>query len=105
MRPQKVEGIKVGVKFSKLHIVHATGWGAGDKPYVVPDGTPIGRYIIHYEDAGTVEVPIEYGVHVRDWWAREGDSSKVSEGKVAWTGKTEYAWDHSRATTRLYSMT
>lgn len=27
--PKKVEGIKVGKKFAKLHILHATGYGGG----------------------------------------------------------------------------
>ncbi|NVL91097.1 MAG: hypothetical protein HWN69_08950 [Desulfobacterales bacterium] len=93
--PEKVEGIKVGLKFKKLNFLHATGWGAG--PYAVADGTHIGSYVIHYEDESTTEIPIKYGTHVRDWWA--WDSSEVSEGKVAWTGSNR------QSRIRLYSMT
>lgn len=78
---QQVKDIKVGLKFKKLHILHATGWGAG--PHPIADGSHIGNYVIHYEDASTEEVQIKYGNHVRDWWSNYGDPIEVSEGKVA----------------------
>jgi len=90
--PQEVKGIKVGLKVEKLQILHATGWGSD-----VADGTQIGTYIVRYEDGSTVELPIKYGVHVRDWWAF--GSSEVSEGKVAWTGRNQ------QSNLRLYSLT
>jgi hypothetical protein len=76
--PEKVEGIKVGAKFSKLHILHATG-------YVVPDDTIIGKYIIHYDDKTDAEIKIVYGKDVRDWWRLDGHE-EPSRGKVAWKG-------------------
>jgi hypothetical protein len=76
--PEKVEGIKVGTKFSKLHILHATG-------YVVPDDTVIGKYIIHYDDKTDAEIEIVYGKDVRDWWRLDGHE-EPSRGKVAWKG-------------------
>lgn len=103
-RPDRVEGVRMGLVFQKLHILHATGWGAGREPYAVPNGTHIGSYTIHYEGETAVEIPIKYGVHVRDWWARQDDPSEVSQGKVVWTGEAEYPWQHEQATTRLYSM-
>jgi hypothetical protein len=59
--PERVAGIKVGQPCRRLHFLHATGW-------VVPDGTVIGRYVIHYADGQRAEVPIRYGQDVRDWW-------------------------------------
>jgi len=91
-----VEGIRVGLKFKRLHILHGTGWGAAPE---VSDGTHIGSYVVHYYDGSTVEIPMEYGVHVRDWYARWGDSSEVSGGKVAWTG------ENPLSPIRLYTMT
>ncbi len=89
--PAEVKGMKVGLKFKKLYFLHATGWGSD-----VSDGTEIGGYVIRYEDGSTVEIPIKYGVHVRDWWASTG--SAVSEGKLAWTGQNQ------QSRIRLYSM-
>ncbi len=90
--PEEVKGIKIGLKAKKLEILHATGWGSG-----VADGTQIGTYVIRYEDGSTAELPIKYGVHVRDWWAF--GASEVSEGKVAWTGRNQ------QSNLRLYSLT
>jgi hypothetical protein len=90
--PEEVKGIKIGLKLKKLQILHATGWGSD-----VPDSTQIGTYVIRYEDGSTVELPVKYGVHVRDWWAF--GPSEVSEGKVAWTGRNQ------QSAIRLYSLT
>src|SRR5262249_34261894 len=54
--PEKVEGIKLGAKFDRLHILHATGYGDG-----VADGTEIGAYVVHYADNTTERIPIVYG--------------------------------------------
>jgi biopolymer transport protein ExbD len=94
--PSEVKGIKVGLKFRRLHILHATGWGAG--PHPIDDGSHIGSYVVHYEDGSTTEIPIKYGNHVRDWWATYGDASEVSEGKVAvLNGRRLFtmAWENS----------
>src|SRR5262249_46645880 len=60
-RPNKVEGIKVGKTFAKLHILHSTGYGRGDadddnqpdSPTFIRDGTTIAEYIVRYEDGKT----------------------------------------------------
>jgi hypothetical protein len=92
--PEKVEGIKVGKKFSRLDILHATGYGGGpNEPgtdWYVEDGADIGEYRIHYEDGATATIPIVYGKDVRDWWFRE-DEKEPSRGKVAWKGDNELA--------------
>lgn len=91
-RPSKIEGIKVDKKFRKLHILHATGYGnaAPDNPAHVPNGTTIGKYIIHYADMGTIEIPIVYGADVVDWWGGV-QPQKFTKGKVAWTGSNQIA--------------
>src|SRR5262249_6045471 len=91
-KPDKLEGIKVGKAFTKLYILHATGYGNGTvigqegkegDPLYVADGTQIGEYKVHYEDGSTEAVPIVYGQDVRDWWYTE-NLKGVSRGKVAW---------------------
>ncbi len=98
-KPDKVEGIKVGKTFAKLHVLHATFYGNGTvigqegmegDPLFVPDGTRIGEYKVHYEDGSAEAVPIVYGQDVRDWWYTE-NSKGVSRGKVAWEGDNEWA--------------
>ena len=78
-RPGKVAGIRVNKTFAKLYIFHATGWEA-------PDGTPIGRYDVHYEDQTTATIPIVYGEDVRGWWSHPMDTQAVARGRVGWVG-------------------
>src|SRR5262249_24813460 len=98
-RPDKVEGIKVGKTFAKLHILHARCYGNGTAigqegkegdPLFVPDDTLIGEYKVHYEDGSTEVIPVAYGQDVRDWWFTD-NSKGVARGKVAWKGDNELA--------------
>jgi hypothetical protein len=92
--PDKVEGIKVDQKLTKLYFLHATCMGGGpnkegDDGYV-KDGTLIGQYIVHYEDGSTEGIPIVYGEDVRDWWHVDGEPAP-SRGKVGWKGDNDFA--------------
>jgi hypothetical protein len=91
--PDMVEGIEVNRSFVRLHLLHATGYGAygneGDELFVADD-TPIGEYKIHYADKTTATIPIVYGKDVRDWW--DWDKSKaVTRGKLGWEGTNDFA--------------
>ena len=97
--PTKVEGIKVGHACTKVHIVHATGYGNGQglgvpgmpgEPGFIADGTKIAEYKIRYGDGSTATIPVVYGEDVRDWWFAEGVKG-VSRGKIAWHGDNELA--------------
>ena len=105
--PERVEGIKVGQKFLKLHIIHACGYGGG--PNIegttahVADDTTIGEYKVTYDDKSTESIPIVYGQDVRDWWFN--DSAKgVTRGQVVWKGDNELAKDYAMRI-RLYLTT
>lgn len=110
-RPDKVEGIKVGQAFARLHILHACCYGngmvigqegmAGD-PLFVADGTRIGEYKLHYEDGSTEVIPITYGQDVRDWWFTD-NSKGVTRGKVVWQGDNERA-KSLQSRVRLYLL-
>jgi hypothetical protein len=90
--PEKVEGIKVGQKFTKLHILHACGYGGGPNTPGsaghVEDDTTVGEYKVHYDDKTTETIPIVYGQDVRDWWYLEGEK-ETSRAKVVWKGENE----------------
>jgi beta-galactosidase len=106
-QPEKVEGIKVGKKFAKLYILHATGYGGGPNApgsqWYVEDGTDIGEYKVHYDDNTTETIPIVYGKDVRDWWSR-ADEEAPSRAKVAWKGDNDLAKQYD-CRLRLYLTT
>jgi hypothetical protein len=91
-KPAKVEGIVVDRKLVRLHMLHATGYGGApeDNATHVKDDTPIGAYIVHYDDKATARIPIVYGKDVRDWW--DWDKSKETpRAKLAWEGTNALA--------------
>lgn len=95
--PEKVEGIKVDGKLSKLHILHATHYGAAK------DDVIVGYYTVNYDDKSQETIPIVYGKDVLDWW-QMADSKEPTRGKVAWTGDNENA-KGSGAKIRLFRTT
>jgi outer membrane protein assembly factor BamB len=95
-RPEKVEGIKVGMACARLHFLHATQWQAADD-------TIVGSYTVTYDDKSQDKIPIVYGKDVRDWWSREG-AAAPSRARVAWEGENDAARNiNSRI--RLYLRT
>jgi hypothetical protein len=97
-KPAKVEGIKVGKKFTTLYILHATGTG-----YQTPVNTVVAKFLVHYKDKTKAAVEIAYGKDVLDWWYYP-KSPTVTRGKVAWTGDNPAA-KKSGAKVRLYLTT
>lgn len=76
MYPESVDGIRIGVKCSKLHFLHATAWSTAT-------GTRIASYNLHYSD-GTVEsVPVLYGNDLRDYTYEPSDVTKTNG--AAWS--------------------
>lgn len=87
----EVNGITIDQEAVRVHFLHGTGG-------VVPDGDPIGSYILRFSDGGETEVPIVYGEHVREWHARSDITSPITAGKLAWS----FSSCHQ---TRLYHQT
>lgn len=77
--PEKVEGIPINRQITKLHFLHGCGW-VGDT------GTPIGDYVIHFEDQSTERLVIEYGRDVKDWWLYEFEQGQPTRAVLAWKG-------------------
>ncbi len=105
--PDKIEGIAVNRTFATLHILHASCFGGGlNRPgddWYVKDGTPIGQYVVHYEDGSAEEIGIVYGEDVRDWWYVDNEE-EPSRGKVVWKGENDSASQFG-AHVRLYAST
>jgi len=87
--PREVDHIKVGQRARKLHFLHGTGWAD-------PDGTVIGRYIIHFANGEQRQVPIILGADMYDWVlssARRNQPAS-SASKLAWRGPNPNGLDH-----------
>lgn len=94
--PKEIKSIAVDRPCSQLHFLQGAGWSS-------PDGTKIGSYIVHYQDGKTAEIPIVYGMHVRDWWTPPGEHP-VSGSEIAWKGSNEAA-TASQMRQQLYKTT
>ncbi len=108
-----IEDIPLGRLCRRLHILSTGSYlshagrgsdGSFEEHFDVSLGNQIGRYVVHYADDETVEIPILHGRDVRDYWnfpeSRADDPGLV----VAWTGSTMASRQH-RAKTRLYKTT
>ena len=106
--PNSVDDIKVGRKADLLYFLHSakvTGpirddererMNAPNRPFVSPT---VMRYVIHYADGQTAEIPVVLEKHVDHWMTAE---PAVLEGAVpAWTGPIEGVDDQKAV---LYSM-
>lgn len=85
-RPRSIQGIAIGRRFQRLHLLHGTAWGGGgaQSKTFVPDGTLIGFYTLRYEDGERVAIPVIYGGDVRDWW--DFGPAATTTGRLAWSG-------------------
>jgi hypothetical protein len=95
--PTQVEGIAVGNKFAKLHLLHGVG-------FTSPENTVIGSFIVHYEDKTTATIAIVYGKDVRDWMSVSDNQTKVTRGTLAWQGLNAHV-RKSTGNIRLYLRT
>jgi len=84
-KPARVNGIRVGMKLSKLHFLQVTLGQA-------PEGTNVGYYLVHYEYVPPHPthqgIPLIYGKNISDWWHRD-NSAAPSGAKLAWQGEND----------------
>jgi hypothetical protein len=95
-KPEKIEGIKVGREFKKVHFLHACGYRAENDKVV-------GKYVVRYADDTKAEIEIVYGKDVVDWWAYP-DKPGPTRGVTAWEGENE-ASKGFEAKIKLYRLT
>jgi hypothetical protein len=107
-RPDRVDGIKVGKAFAKLHVLHGTLGGGVPEQFIAED-TKIGAYKVHYEGGPTEIIPIVYGKDLRDWYNHD-KSKDVARGKLAWVGGPGNVrlylttWSNPQPTKRVVSI-
>ena len=80
---EKVEGIPVGKKFARLHLLHLTGATA-------PADTTYARVVLRHADGTSTSLPLTYGIHARYWHRSKYEyPSALSDpnSKVVWRGE------------------
>lgn len=78
--PIEVNGICVGQRFKRLHVLHAATFSERL-------GSPrLGTYILHYADGQTHELLVIRDKNIADWWVHQNDSAEPSDATVAWGG-------------------
>ena len=80
--PSSVTGIPLKRKVAWLHCLHGTVW-------LVPPGTRVASYVLHFADGQERVFPILYGVEVRDWTHLSPEDGQVERAVVAWTGTNQ----------------
>ena len=107
--PLRVDGIPVGKKIRRLHVLHAVVGQAYALNLAVGQFAPstlIGSYILNYADGSQHEFEIIYGRDLRDWWlgGRGDPEREVTHARVAWTGSNPFA-EQFQAQIRLFLRT
>ena len=93
--PAEIRGIKIDQTTPQLHFLHACGWQDAE-------GSRIATYIVHYQDGKTAEIPLEYGIHMRDWWT-PSSQAEVPSGDIAWIGSNSASASQDQ-TIQLYHL-
>ena len=62
-----------------MNFLHASRWTDNE-------GTRIGSYVVHYEDGQLREVPIIFGVDLRDWRPQHDPGAQGNGPGAAWHG-------------------
>jgi eukaryotic-like serine/threonine-protein kinase len=125
--PERVDGVAIGRRFRKLHVLHAAstysgfdafdptsmkgavGSGAFDPPSMEGAGgkpSVIAAYVLRFADGTQHEQEVVYGRDLRDWWwGGRGDPADAAErATVAWTGTNPVA-EKYEAKLRLFLST
>jgi hypothetical protein len=79
--PDRVEGIPIGQRARRLHLLHGCGWSP-------PRGTLVGRYVLRYADGETRELPIVFGDDVHNWGTSLGKIDEVKTAREAWRARS-----------------
>jgi hypothetical protein len=93
--PRAVNGIRIRQPCRRLVFLHGASGGTS----LADVGLRIGTYRIRYADGVTHDVPLSYGIHLRDWW----EALPVTGSQIAWEGKN--AASRPDRTVRVYKTT
>ena len=78
--PKAVTGIKVGQKCATLSFLHATRWTNAQ-------GVQIGSYVVRYANGQIREIPIRFGIELRDWRPIHDAGANNAGPPIAWRGQ------------------
>jgi hypothetical protein len=81
--PKRVEAMTLNRKCARLHFLHGAGWTS-------PEGTLVGRYVVHYADGQQRVQPLFYGYELQDWWIPPANPTRTGLAPV-WTGTNTVA--------------
>jgi len=95
--PDRVDGIRIGRRCTRLHVLHA---GVGGEK----NDVKVGQYIVHYATGPDREIPLVYAQDLRNWWHLPNKSKSIGRAVLAWTG-TNAASAAQSATLRLFKLT
>jgi tetratricopeptide (TPR) repeat protein len=79
--PRVVSGIAVGQPCRALHFLHASIWSER-----LRNGTVIGKYVVHYADGQTAEIPNVHGEDSRAWQIANDGVTRLARATVPWSG-------------------
>lgn len=92
--PERV-AIPMKRAFGRLHCLHGTRWDA-------EQGMAVAAFVLHYKDGSAVELPVSYGVHLREVTSPSARQPDCAQGQVAWQGSARSPRDWQP---RLYKTT
>lgn len=96
--PDSVEGIRVGSRCRRIHLLHANSAFDNLK------GTTVARLVLHYSDGDESHFDIRQGNEVLDWWGWPRAAVKrptEANTVVSWVGSNPPA-EHQGAQIRLF---
>ncbi len=67
--------VRTGVRCVRLHFLHASLW----------QGSTEARYVVHYRDGTTTQIPVRNGYEIDNWWV--GYNSQARDAKIGWMGR------------------
>ncbi|HEY5913203.1 MAG TPA: protein kinase [Verrucomicrobiae bacterium] len=85
--PVRVDGLLVGQKVQRLHLLHGTA-------YRERDGIVVAALVWNFADGTRHESEIVYGRHVRSRWVGHDPVNVTPGGRVAWEGTNPAATDY-----------
>lgn len=98
--PNAVRNIRIGKRLSRLFFLHTAGWGQSGLA---------GAYRIHYADGTSVDIPLQGGVNIGDWWqcdtlpnAKVGLTVTLPEGRTI--GTYIASWDNPSVEKEIVSF-
>lgn len=95
-----VRGLPVGRACRAIHFLQA-----GEHLLRLAEGDEVARWIIRFADDTTLEFPLIYGEHLRDWWHFENQPRAAGKAEVAWIGSPPIPLENGAKNVVLYKST